>query len=153
MLSLVAMWMIFDGVQQGANGRMAYLVGVHHPRPHLLSIDRASLSQTGVKTVVKLAPDLEDPWRAVAVVYFKMVPVLETLEADHDFHLSAWELITAPNALRRLDRDKDGPLRALIFAADRNQDGVSTAAELAQELRIREEGKRQLDRAVASGRK
>ena len=112
MLSLLAMWTVVDGMRLGAKGSSEHLVGVHHSRPHLLSIERASLTQTGVKTVVKLAPEVEDPWRSVAVVYFKLMPVLERLDADHDLNLSAWELITAPNALRRLDRDKDGKLSA-----------------------------------------
>jgi Ca2+-binding EF-hand superfamily protein len=45
-----------------------------------------------------------------ANAYFRMIRVLDILDADHDWIISPWEIITAPAALRRLDRNHDGKL-------------------------------------------
>ena len=45
-----------------------FLIGVRHPSPHLLPVDRASVAETGLKTTVKVGPDPEDPLRPLAVV-------------------------------------------------------------------------------------
>lgn len=86
------------------------LIGVHHPHPHVLAVDRASVAETEPTTTVRFAPTPEDPWRAVAAVYFKLVRVLDILDADKDLIISPWEMLTAPAALRRLDTDHDGKL-------------------------------------------
>jgi Ca2+-binding EF-hand superfamily protein len=64
----------------------------------------------------------------------------------------------------RLDTDRDGkislaerggdearPLRELLDSADRNHDGVVTVDELTDELRLREERRRQFENAVRRG--
>jgi Ca2+-binding EF-hand superfamily protein len=57
-----------------------------------------------------LGQEPENPWRAVASAYFKLIPVLTALDANGDFVISPWEIITAPSALRGLDLNHDGKL-------------------------------------------
>ena len=45
-----------------------------------------------------------------ANAYFRMIRVLDILDADHDWIISPWEITTAPAALRRLDNNHDGKL-------------------------------------------
>jgi Ca2+-binding EF-hand superfamily protein len=45
-----------------------------------------------------------------ANAYFRIIRVVDVLDADHDHILSPWEISTAPAALRRLDRNHDGKL-------------------------------------------
>jgi len=94
--------------QRGTLRRL--LIGVHHPSPHLFSVDRASVVESDLNTTVKISPVPEDPWRAIATVYFQQIRVLDALDADHDLNISPWEIITAPAALRRLDSNRDGKL-------------------------------------------
>lgn len=47
------------------------LIGVYHPSPHLLPVDRASVAETGLTTLVKLGPDPEDPLRPIALVFLE----------------------------------------------------------------------------------
>jgi hypothetical protein len=93
-------------------GAQSFLVGVHHPSPHLLPIARASVTGTDLNTTTKFGPVPEDPWRAIASVYFKIIRVLAVLDADQDLLISPWEIFTAPAALRRLDTDHAGKLSA-----------------------------------------
>jgi Ca2+-binding EF-hand superfamily protein len=88
----------------------AFLIGVHHPSPHLLPVDRASVAVSNLNTTVEIGPAPEDPWHAIASVYFKQIRVLDALDADQDLTISPWEMITAPAALRKLDRNHDGKL-------------------------------------------
>jgi hypothetical protein len=88
------------------------LIGVHHPSPHLLAVDRASVAESELNTTVKFGSVPEDPWHAFAAVYFKEIRVLAALDADQDLIISHWEIITAPTALRRLDTNHDGKLSA-----------------------------------------
>jgi Ca2+-binding EF-hand superfamily protein len=90
--------------------RQLFLIGVHHPSPHLLPLDRASYTENELNTVVTLPPETEDPWRAIASVYFKVVRVLGALDANQDLVISPWEITTAPSALRKLDANHDGKL-------------------------------------------
>jgi hypothetical protein len=45
-------------------------------------------------------------------VYFRAMPVIAALDADHDHVISAAEISNAPAALRSLDRNHDGKLTA-----------------------------------------
>ena len=57
-----------------------------------------------------LKPPAEDPLYPFANAYFRMIRVLDILDADHDLVISSWEIMTAPAALRRLDSNHDGKL-------------------------------------------
>lgn len=97
----------------GKGGKVrAFLIGVHHPSSHLLPVNRASVAESELNTTVKFGPVAEDPWHAIAAAYFKVVRVLDALDADQDLIISPWEIITAPGALRGLDTNHDGKLSA-----------------------------------------
>jgi Ca2+-binding EF-hand superfamily protein len=96
----------------GGSPRQAFLIGVHQPSPRVLALDRASFTEEELNTVVKFGREPEDPWRAIASVYFKIVRVLGVLDADGDLVISPLEIAGAPAALRRLDGDHDGKLSA-----------------------------------------
>jgi Ca2+-binding EF-hand superfamily protein len=93
---------------------------------------------------------------------------LKTLDKNRDGALSPVELIPDPldiqtaMILSRLDKNRDGrisreeraePLRELLEHADRNGDGFTTANELARELKLRDEMKKQLEKATGSHHK
>jgi len=95
------------------NGKIpVFLVGVHRATPRLISIDRSSLATSELNTTVQLPADAEDPLKSVATIYFKAIRVLDVLDANHDLAISAWEMTTAPAALRKLDTNHDGQLSA-----------------------------------------
>lgn len=109
----IAVFAVFAfAMSHGAIRGPVFLIGVHHPSPHLLAVDRSSVQDNQLTTTVSVAPEPEDPWRAIASVYFKLIRVLRTLDADGDFIISPWETITAPAALQKLDTDHDGKLSA-----------------------------------------
>ncbi|MBI2688394.1 MAG: hypothetical protein HYX27_18985 [Acidobacteria bacterium] len=78
----------------------------------MLPVDRASVEGTGLDTKVIAGTPPEDPLLAIARVYFKIVRVLESFDADRDFIISKPEMANAPAALRRLDINRDGTLSA-----------------------------------------
>ena len=88
----------------------SWLIGVHKASGNMLPVSRSSLMETEPNTLVKLGQAPENPWRAVASVYFNLIPVLKSLDADGDFVISPWEIVTAPSALRRLDLNHDSKL-------------------------------------------
>ncbi|MGI8989006.1 MAG: EF-hand domain-containing protein [Bryobacteraceae bacterium] len=90
----------------------SYLIGSHRPGGDLLPIDRASLKGTEPDTLIKFGPDPDNPWRALAAVYFKRIRVLGAIDANRDFVISPWEIVTSPAALRKLDTNRDGKLSA-----------------------------------------
>lgn len=96
---------------KGATAR-AFLMGVHHPSPHLLPVDRASVAESDLNSMVRFGPETEDPWLPIASIYFKAIRVLNVLDADRDLAISQWEMITAPAPLRKLDVNQDGKLSA-----------------------------------------
>jgi Ca2+-binding EF-hand superfamily protein len=110
MAAIAALGMIVAAVNQGRAPRFS--MGVHHPGPHLLPVNRESVEGTVLSTTVKLGPDPVDPLRPIAASYFKYIRVLYVLDADQDLIISPWEILTAPGALRRLDRNHDGKLNA-----------------------------------------
>jgi Ca2+-binding EF-hand superfamily protein len=85
-------------------------IGVHRPGPQLLSVDRSSIAANELNTTVTIGSAPNDPWHAIAATYFKQIRVLDALDADQDFTISAWEIVTAPAALRKLDKNHDGKL-------------------------------------------
>ena len=109
-ISVAALCAVVVAMDHGGSRRPAFLIGVHHPSPHLLPVDRSSLAENELSTAVKLGPEPVDPWHAIASIYFKMIRVLGALDADQDLVISRWEIVTAPGALRRLDTDRDGQL-------------------------------------------
>ena len=86
------------------------LIGARYPRPHVLPVDRASVAESAATTEVKVARPADDPNKAAADFYFHIVRVLGILDADRDRILSTSEILQAPNALAKLDFDRDGKL-------------------------------------------
>jgi Ca2+-binding EF-hand superfamily protein len=86
-----------------------WLIGAHRPSRGVLTVMRSSMEGSEPDTRVTLA-EHEDPWLALASVYFKRMPVPGALDADHDFTISSREIANAPTVLRRLDRNGDGKL-------------------------------------------
>jgi Ca2+-binding EF-hand superfamily protein len=112
-LAVAVLYAVFLAIGHGGSGRQAFLIGAHRPGLPLFPLERASFTpENELNTVVKFGPAPEDPWHAIASLYFKLSPVLRALDADGDLILSPWEIVTAPAALRRLDRDHDGKLSA-----------------------------------------
>jgi len=54
----------------------------------------------------------------------------------------------AASQLPERESEEAEPLREILMSADRNRDGATTLAELTRELRIREETRRETDRAL-----
>jgi hypothetical protein len=145
----------------GHGGRVrALLIGSRRPGTGLLAVDRASVTGTDLTTAVALPAAPEDPLLPLARSYFHIVRVLGALDADGDFTISPWEILTAPAALRKLDTDHDGQLspeecgflprsesippdvlrrarrefmhvNPVLAALDADHDGVISAAEIA----------------------
>jgi Ca2+-binding EF-hand superfamily protein len=106
--------LVFFGAVTAAIGRGGHLstllIGAMHPRPHVLPVDRSSVSEGDPTTLIKVADPAVDPLYQLANFYFKIVRVLDVVDADRDRIISASEIIIAPAALARLDRDHDGKL-------------------------------------------
>ena len=88
----------------------AWLIGIHQDTGSVLAVSRSSRKPTEPDTLVRLGEEPENPWRAVASVYFNLIPLLKSLDANGDLVISSWEIDTAPPALRRLDLNHDGKL-------------------------------------------
>lgn len=88
----------------------SWLIGVHEARASDLPISRSSLAESEPNTWVRLGDEPDNPWRAVASIYFKLILVLGALDANRDFVLSPEEINAAPAALSRLDVNHDGRL-------------------------------------------
>jgi Ca2+-binding EF-hand superfamily protein len=89
-----------------------FLIGARNPSQRPLPVAQSSFEAADLNTVVKVPPPLEDPLKAIGIVYFKIIRALDVLDADKDLAISPWETFTAPAALRRLDMDNDGKLSA-----------------------------------------
>jgi Ca2+-binding EF-hand superfamily protein len=97
----------------GQGGRVrAFFIGAQRPGAGLIPVSRASMTPAKLNTAVTISSPPEDPLKAIARTYFRMVRVLEALDQDQDLKISSWEMITAPAALRKLDLDGDGRLTA-----------------------------------------
>ena len=112
LLAVALLWAIATAVTHGGGPGRIFLIGVHHASPHLLPVARDAVTPTDLNTLVKFGPAPEDPWRAIASIYFKIIRVLKVLDSDQDLVISPWESFTAPAALRRLDTNHDGKLSA-----------------------------------------
>jgi hypothetical protein len=109
MVSLAVLCALAFAIVSGG-GHPSWLIGAHRPGGDLLPVSRASVAETEPSTLVRVGPDPENPWRALAAVYFKVIRVLGALDANQDFVISPWEIVTAPSALRKLDLDHNGKL-------------------------------------------
>jgi hypothetical protein len=89
---------------------VSLLIGIRKATNSIFAINRSSLTGSDVNTLVRVREQPENPWRAVASVYFKLIPVLGALDANGDFVLSREEIIAAPSVLLRLDVNHDGKL-------------------------------------------
>jgi hypothetical protein len=85
------------------------LIGSHHPsRSHLLPA-RASAAPQDLAAEIKVTPY---PDELPINPYFRLIPVLGALDADHDNVISSFEIANAPAALGKLDKNHDGKLTA-----------------------------------------
>jgi hypothetical protein len=87
-----------------------WLVGMERSAESLFPISKSSLEGQDLNTAVQLPEPVADPWKKLAIAYFKFLPVMKVLDADGDYTISGRELILAPAALRTLDRNHDGKL-------------------------------------------
>jgi len=97
-------------IGHSSSGRRIFIIGAHHPSPHLLPLDRSSFTEGDLNTVVAVGAEAKDPLQAFAAAYFKIVRVLDTFDSDRDLIISSQEIAAAPTTLRTLDRDHDGKL-------------------------------------------
>jgi Ca2+-binding EF-hand superfamily protein len=71
---------------------------------------QSGASESSPDTEVTVNPELDPRDRGLVAAYFHAMPVLETLDVNHDLILSADEIANAPEALESLDRNGDGML-------------------------------------------
>jgi hypothetical protein len=127
----------------------------HGGHPFARTIGSRVTSEAGVRvgsdtqaadpdTEVAVRPELN---RELVSEYFHAMPVLDSLDANHDLILSAGEIANAPKVLRSLDLNHDGVLDAkecgaipaaldfmsshpVLAALDTDHDGVISASEI-----------------------
>ena len=87
-----------------------WLVGMYRAAGSLFPISSSSLEGKQLNTTVTIPEPIADPWKKLAIAYFKFLPVMKILDVDGDYTISGRELILAPAALRTLDRNHDGKL-------------------------------------------
>ena len=112
--ALIAVLLLLGVVAAMNHGRnlRGFAIGVHSSRPGLIAIDRDSVGAADLSTTVRIGPERDDPWRPLAIPYFRLVRVLHALDTDGDLAISRQEMLNAHSALRKLDRDHDGALSA-----------------------------------------
>ncbi|HWQ52222.1 MAG TPA: EF-hand domain-containing protein [Bryobacteraceae bacterium] len=111
LMALLLILGVVTAISHGGKLR-GFVIGVHHSRPSLLPIDRDSVGEAELNTTVKFGPERKDPWRPLALSYFRMVRMLSVIDTDGDLAISHWEMINAPAVLRKFDVDHDGTLSA-----------------------------------------
>jgi hypothetical protein len=111
-LSLIFFGALSFAISQEGGSLPRLVIGARYPRPLVLPVDRFSIMQAEPTTDIKVKAPAVDPLYEIANVYFKIVRVLDVLDADQDRIVSAWEIVTASSTLWRLDRDGDGKLSA-----------------------------------------
>ncbi len=90
--------------------RRIFLIGSHHAsRSHLLRANTSAVPSARPDSEVKVDPYPDEP---PIFPYFKLMPVLRALDADHDNVISAAEIANAPSTLSQLDNNHDGKLSA-----------------------------------------
>lgn len=138
LLSLFLAFGLGFAASRGSGKLHGMLIGAKYPRPQVLPVDRASVMQADPTTEVHVVSPKPDPWDELARIYFDIVRLLRTLDADGDRIISAWEIVTAASPLRRLDRDGDGELDAeeCGFVWDKGVDPTITNRARMQFMRI-----------------
>lgn len=110
LLSTVLLGAAILAIGHGGANSPVFFIGSHHGRPSLLALSRASIAENDLHTQVRFPVEQEDPWRAIAVLYFRIVHVLRALDSNQDYSISRRELAAARRALSTLDLDRDGTL-------------------------------------------
>jgi hypothetical protein len=110
-LSAIFFWAVAFAATNGARPLMFQGVSPY-PRSGLLHVTPSSVELASPDATVRVQPPAVDPWRDFASRYFKIIYVLDALDADHDYIISAAEIAAAPAALRHLDLNRDGTLSA-----------------------------------------
>lgn len=110
-LSAVLFGVVSFAISKGSKNVPRLLIGAKYPRPQVLPVERSSMEGEPT-TEIKLASPPVDPLYEIAKVYFKIIRVLDVLDANQDRDISAWEIVTASSALKKLDLDGDGRLSA-----------------------------------------
>jgi hypothetical protein len=105
----------FGGLVFAANNGarpIKFLIGSPDPRVGVLSVTRSSIEPAAPDATVRVPPPAAEPWHDFASRYFKIIYVLDALDSNRDYVISASEIAAAPAALRRLDLNGDGKLNA-----------------------------------------
>lgn len=89
-----------------------FVIGAKYPRPSFFGITRTSLAAVEPTTEIKIPSPKVDPLFLVTHAYFRVVRVLDKMDADGDRILSPREIASAPARLADLDRNRDGILDA-----------------------------------------
>jgi Ca2+-binding EF-hand superfamily protein len=111
---LVAILLLFgvvNAINHGGGKVRNLMIGMRRPGFGFLKLDRAAFEGKPL-VAAEAARDQEDPLRPFARSYFRIVRVLQAIDADGDLTISAAEMIDAPAALRKLDLNHDGKLSA-----------------------------------------
>ena len=133
-LSTVLLCAAIFAIGRGGANRPLFTMGAIHPRPGLLSFDRASLAESELNAQIHFPAERQDPWRAIAILYFKNILVLSALDRDTDYNISSRELAAAHSALQALDKDRDGTLSPEECGHDL---GPDAGAQLAPDIVLR----------------
>jgi EF hand len=112
LLALLSIFAAVIVISKGGGMTRPFLIGAHDSRPSAAPINRNSVADKDLNTMVKVAPDGFEAWLKLARPYFASMPVLRALDVDRNLTLSPWEIATAPAALRKLDINYDGKLTA-----------------------------------------
>ena len=110
-LSAIFFWGLVFAATNGAHS-LKFLIGSPNPRSGVLSVTRSAIERAVPDATVRVPPPAIDPWHDFALHYFKIIYVLNALDANHDYVISADEIAAAPAALQQLDLDVDGKLTA-----------------------------------------
>lgn len=110
-LSAIFFWGLVFAATNGAHS-LKVLIGSPNPRSGVLSVTRSAIERAVPDATVRVPPPAIDPWHDFALHYFKIIYVLNALDANHDYVISADEIAAAPAALQQLDLDVDGKLTA-----------------------------------------
>ncbi len=111
LLSAMLFGVVSIAISRGGKNVPRLLIGAKYPRPQVLPVERSSMEGEPT-TEIKVASPPVDPLYEIAKVYFKIIRVLDVLDANQDRDISAWEIVTASSALKKLDLDGDGRLSA-----------------------------------------
>jgi Ca2+-binding EF-hand superfamily protein len=112
-LAFLSFTLVTFAIGRGSVTSPRFLIGAEQPRRALISVNPSSLSEAKPTTeIIVKPPAAVHPLDQVAEVYFRIVQALGILDANQDYVISPWEIVTASPALRRLDRDHNGELTA-----------------------------------------